>query len=718
MSDPSPERSPPRAGSDIPADPPQDQVDALIALYAQGRFDLILQQAEALARAFPRSFAPWQLLGAARFGLGQREQAAHAFRQACALKPDHAPAHNNLGAALYAQGKLEEAIAAYRRAIALKPDHADAHNNLGAALFGQGQLEEAIAAHRRAIALAPDHADAHTNLGVALTAQGQLEEAIAAHQRAIAIAPGYAEAHSNLGNALHAQGRLEEAIAAYRRAIALKPGYADAHSNLGNVLHDQGQLDQSIAAYQRALAINPDNAPAEADLLHLWSQTCDWQHLGHMHEACGRLGISTKAVPPFALLSAEDNPARQLARAQTWASERYRNPPLHLPTASPARSGRLRVGYFSADFHDHATLFLMSGLLREHDQDQFEIFSYSYGRTRTGESRTLAQNAVRHFFDVADMPDRAVVELARSHGLDIAIDLKGYTQDTRSGLFQFRVAPIQINYLGYPGSMGAGFIDYIVADPILIPDSHRPFYTERVIYLPHSYQPNDDQRAIAPQQMTREELGLPRDAFVLCCFNSNYKIGQPEFDIWMRLLGKIEHGVLWLITSNAQAQANLRREAAARGIDPARLVFAAGLPVAQHLARHRHADLFVDTFHYNAHTTASDALWAGLPVVTKAGQQFAARVAASLLHAVGLPELVTTTEDAYEALILDLATNPAKLDAVRQKLSANRLTQPLFDTKRYARNFEAGLRKVHDLHASGRGPEDIVLAEGGVSAQG
>jgi predicted O-linked N-acetylglucosamine transferase (SPINDLY family) len=262
--------------------------------------------------------------------------------------------------------------------------------------------------------------------------------------------------------------------------------------------------------------------------------------------------------------------------------------------------------------------------------------------------------------------------------------------------------------------MGAGFMDYIVADPILIPDSQRPFYAERVIYLPHSYQPNDDQRAIAPQQMTRDDCGLPRDAFVLCCFNSTYKIGKREFDIWMRVLRQVEHGVLWLFASNDHAQANLKREAAARGVDPARLVFAAGLPVAQHLARHRHADLFVDTFNYNAHTTASDALWAGLPVVTKAGQQFAARVAASLLHAIGLPELVTTTEDTYEALILALATDPAKLDAVRRKLSANRLTQPLFDTKRYARNFEAGLRKAHDLHASGRGPEDIVLAGDGV----
>jgi predicted O-linked N-acetylglucosamine transferase (SPINDLY family) len=716
--DPDPERSPARPASDAAKDPPQEQVNALIALYSQGNFHLVLQQAEEMARDFPRSFAPWQMLGAAQFGLGHLDQAVRAFLQACDAKPDHAPAWNNLGAARYAQGKLDEAVAAYRRAIALQPDHADAHNNLGAALYAQGVLDAAVDAHQRAIALAPDHVDAHNNLGVALTARGELDHAIAAHERAIALAPNYAEAHSNLGNALHAQGLLEPAIAAYRRAIALKPGYADAHSNLGNVLHEQGSLDAAIAAYQRALAINPNNAPAEADLLHLWSQSCDWRHLDHIEEAAGRLGIGTKAVPPFAMLSAEDNAERHLARARTWASERYRHAPVPFPASPLPKSSRLRIGYFSADFHDHATLYLMAGLLREHDQQRFEIFAYSYGRKRIGDARTLAQNAVHHFSDVADMPNRAVVELARSHGLDIAIDLKGYTQNTRSGLFQFRVAPIQVNYLGYPGSMGAGFIDYIVADPILIPESQRQFYTERVIYLPHSYQPNDDQRAISSQPTTRGDFGLPRDAFVLCCFNSNYKIGLREFDIWMRLLGKIERGVLWLFQSNEHAQANLRREAAARGIDPSRLVFAVGLPVSQHLARHRHADLFVDTFNYNAHTTASDALWAGLPVVTKVGQHFAARVAASLLHAVGLPELVATTEGAYEALIIDLATNPATLDAVRRKLAANRSTQPLFDTKRYARNFESGLRKAHDLHASGRDPEDIVVAEDVLLAQG
>ncbi len=369
--------------------------------------------------------------------------------------------------------------------------------------------------------------------------------------------------------------------------------------------------------------------------------------------------------------------------------------------------GRIRVGYFSADFHDHATLYLMSGLARCHDRARFEISAYSYGATRSGEMRERLAADVDRFVDVREMPDRKVAALAREHGLDIAIDLKGYTQHARSGMFALRPAPVQINYLGYPGTMGADFMDYILADPVVIPAAERPFYSEKVIYLPHSYQPNDDARRIAETRTTRADFGLPERGFVFCCFNNNYKIRRREFDIWMRLLARVEGSVLWLLRSNEWAERNLRREAEARGIAGDRLVFAAPLPHDEHLARQRHADLFVDTFHYNAHTTASDALWGGLPVVTLAGRQFAARVAASLLTAVGLPELIAGTEDAYEALILDLATDAGRLAALREKLARNRLEQPLFDTERYTRDFEKALEIAWERYRAGLDPDDI-----------
>ena len=345
--------------------------------------------------------------------------------------------------------------------------------------------------------------------------------------------------------------------------------------------------------------------------------------------------------------------------------------------------------------------------MREHDKHRFEIFAFSYSENKDCDLRQQLIKDVEHFVDVYDYSDSKIADLARSNDLDIAIDLTGYTRHSRSRLFQFRLAPIQINYLGFPGSMGADFIDYIVADPVVIPRHQRPFYSEKAIYLPNSYLPNDDAREIAQTITTRADFGLPEDAFVFCCFNKSYKISRREFDIWMRVLNKVEGSVLWLFKANKWVEPNLRKEAEKRGIDPLRLIFADRVSQSEHLARHKHADLFIDTFNYNAHTTASDALWSGLPVVTKQGNQFAARVAASLLTAIGLLELITTTEEDYEALILELATNREKLAEVKKTLDTNRLTQPLFDTKRYARDFEAGLTAAYDLYFADQEPRDI-----------
>lgn len=667
----------PTADASAATNPPPDQMNALIALYNSGQLAAVAKRARALVENFPSSFALWNIVGVASAQIGQSEQAVEAFRKAARLNQNHPDTHNNMGNALREQGKLDDAVASYRRALALKPNYAEAHNNMS----------------------------------VALQELGRLDDAAASCQRALAFMPDYPEAHYNMGNALMEQGKLDEAVTSYRRALALRPNYANVYGNMGNALRAQGKLNDAIMCYQRALALKPDYADAEARLLHLHQHICDWSNADQLVGACERLGITSKVIPPFSMLSIEDDAARQMMRSQTWARETYKQLPLPLPPKPNVRPERLRIGYFSADFHNHATLYLMAGLLRDHDAARFEIFAYSYGRSKGGECRQRAEGDVEHFFDVTDMSDRAVVDLARSHALDVAIDLKGYTQHTRSGLFQSRLAPVQVNFLGYPGTMGAQFMDYIIADPTVIPTDQRRFYTESVICLPYSYQPNDDAREVAATNTTRSNFDLPEEAFVFCCFNNNYKISPKEFDIWMRLLGKIDGSVLWLLKSNKWAEQNLKNEAAACGIAPSRLVFAERLPHAEHLARHTHADLFIDTFNYNAHTTASDALWAGLPVVTKQGQQFAARVAASLLNAVGLPELIVTTEQGYEALILDLAMNRDKLNGIREKLHTNRLSAPLFDTKRYTRNFECGLRQAYDLYFDGEAPREISVTE-------
>jgi len=678
-----------------------------VVLKDQGKLDEAIASYLRALKIKPDYAEAYNNMGNALKDQGKLDEAIVSYQRALKIKPDYAEPSYNIGNALQGQGKLDEAIASYQRALKIKPDYAEAYNNMGNALSDQGKLDEAIISYQRALKIKPDFAEAYNNIGNALKDQGKLDEAIASCHKALKIKPDFAEAYNNISNALKDQGKLDEAIASYQKALKIKPDFAEAYSNMGLVLKDQGKLDEAIASFQKALDIKPDYAETQTHMLHQLQHICDFERTMEFSDLSVHLGIDHGAIPPFAALTWTDNPEQQLARSRTWATEKYKQSPLQLPARPQSRPARLKIGYFSADFHNHATLYLMAGLLRDHDRTKFELSAYSYGRSNYGELRKRAEGDLDHFFDVTDLSDRAVFDLARTHCLDVAVDLKGYTANTRSGIFQFGLAPIQINYLGYPGSLGAEFIDYIIADPVVIPNDQRQFYSEKAIYLPHSYQPNDNAREIAKTTTTRADFGLPEDAFVFCCFNNSYKISPREFDIWMRVLGEVEGSVLWLFKANNWAERNLRKEAEKRGIDPLRLIFADRVSQSEHLARHKHADLFVDTFNYNAHTTASDALWAGLPVVTKQGNQFAARVAASLLTAVGLPELITTTEEAYKRLILELATNREKLATVKETLDANRLKQPLFDTRRYARDFEAGLTAAYDLYFADQEPQEI-----------
>jgi protein O-GlcNAc transferase len=646
-------------------------------------------------------------MGAALHWKGELEAAIDSYKQALKIKLDYAAAHYNMGNALKDKGDIDAAIASYNKALQIKPDHAEAHNNMGIILQWKGELDAAIDSYKQALKIKPDYAEAHSNMGNTLKIKGDLEAAIDSYKQALKLKPDNADAHNNMGNTLKIKGDLEAAIDSYKQALKIKPDYAEAHNNMGNTLMEKGDSDAAIDSYKQALKNDPNNANAKSQMLCQLQHMCHFCETGVLEDASMHLGIHTEAVPPFVGLSWGDNAEQQLARSRVWASEKFKQTPLLLSSRPQSRPARLKIGYFSADFYSHATMYLMAGLLRDHDSKQFELYAYSYGRSKTGDLRKRAERDVDHFFDVTDLADREIIDLAHSHGLDIAIDLKGYTQHTRSAVFQYRLAPIQINYLGYPGSMGASFIDYIIADPIVIPEHQRKFYSESVIYLPHTYQPNDDARKISKANTTRTDFGLPEEAFVFCCFNYNYKISPHEFDIWVRLLRKVDGSVLWLMNSNKFAERNLRKEAEQRGIEPSRLVFAGMLSHSEHLSRHKHADLFIDTFNYNAHTTASDALWSGLPVVTKRGKQFAARVAASLLTAVGLPELITETEEEYERLIFELASDTDKLSAIKVKLAGNRLKEPLFNTKRYTRNFEAGLKAAYSLYFDDDKPQDI-----------
>ena len=645
-------------------------------------------------------------------GLKQFEAAVASYDMAIALKPNYFEAYANRGNALRELKQLDAAVASYDKAIALSPNLPEAYSNRGIALQELKQLEAALASYENAIALRPDYAEAYSNLGSLLTELKQLDAAVASYDKAIALSPNLPEAYSNRGIALQELKQLEAAVASYDTAIALKPDYAEAYSNLGNTLTDLMQLDAAIASYEKAITLKPDYEYLFGIRLHTKMLLCDWQNFElNISDLSRKVQNGEKVSPSFPTLALPLALSEQRKVTEIWCGDKYPYNPSLGPILKSARQTRIRIGYFSADFHNHATSYLMAELFELHDKSKFELIAFSFGPDKHDEMRTRVSQALDQFIDVTAFSDKAVAQLSRDLGIDIAVDLKGLTKNSRLGIFSYKAAPIQVSYLGYPGTLGADYIDYFVADKTLIPKESQGHYSEKIVYLPNSYQVNDSHRAIATKQFTKQELGLPRDSFVFCCFNNNYKITPDVFDSWVRTLKAVEASVLWLFEDNQTAAMNLQKEAKLRGLDPIRLIFAKHMDLPEHLARHKAADLFLDTFHCNAHTTASDALWAGLPVLTCMGESFASRVAASLLYAIELPELVTKTQVDYEALAIDLATNQVKLKGIKDKLESNRLTTPLFNTALFTKHIEVAYTEMYERYQADLLPDHIYIKD-------
>ncbi|RVT94358.1 tetratricopeptide repeat protein [Sphingomonas crocodyli] len=671
---------------------PADELEKVVSLYQQGRLTIALDAAADLLTRFPNCEILNNIAGAISAGLGRFEQAIRHYDRAIDLAPDYFEALNNRGNALNDHQRTDEAIASFDQAIKLNPNYAEAHMNRGIALRRAKRFEDALAAGTRSIKLNPACAEAYNNRGNALIAIGRLDAALVDFDEAIALRPNFAQALVNRGNALMLMTRLEEALESFDAAIAIDPIHVHAHNNRGGVLRRLKRLDEALESHKRAAKYSSGSALAAAEARNLQAHMCVWSN-DAFDAGMTQIGSGEEAFPAFYMLAFEDSPQRQLLCSRNWTAKEYGAGRTVAFPKHPA-STRIRLGYFSADFHNHATMMLIARLFELHDRDRFEIHAFSYGPDQQDEMRQRLVANVDAFHQVNGAEDAAIAKLARDKGIDIAIDLKGHTHGSRLGIFAHRAAPVQVTYLGYPGTLGTDFIDYLIADEVIVPTEYRRFYSEEIAYLPNSYQPNDDRREISDRVFTRAELGLPENGFVFACFNNNYKITAAEYDIWARLLRQVEGSVLWLLKDNEWAADNLRREIVARGISADRLVFADRMHPADHLARHVHADLFLDTFMVNAHTTASDALWAGLPVLTKLGRSFVARVAGSLLHAVGLPELVTESPADYERRALEIATDPDMLAALKQKLAANRATAPLFDAPRYTRDIEALYERI------------------------
>jgi len=614
-------------------------------------------------------------------------------------------AHNLRATALAGLGRREEAAESFGRAARLLRDPAAAYYNEGTLLHELGRLDEALRCYDAALRCEPRDAIAHNNRGNALRALNRPDEAIAAYDRALAVEPNYADAWSNRGIALQCLERASDALASYDRALALAPNLAAAHYNRGITLGKLGWLEEARASYDRAVAVQPDHTDAASAAFAASALLCDWRDRGARERDLMTRLAAGQRVAPFVLLGFCDDPARQAQAAMASAASLAPAPPA---VAAQVRSDdtRIRVVYLSADFRNHVVGHTLADLFEQHDHARFELFGVSLTSAPDSAIRRRLAKAFDHFIDAARLSDGEVAALLREHDIDIAVDLMGHTEGSRLAIFAHRAAPLQVNYFGYPGTSGADFIDYLIADRTVITTENRSGFHERIVTLPDCYLPFDP-AAIATGQ-TRAALGLPENGFVFCNFNASYKITPDIFAIWMRLLTQVENSVLWLYAGPA-AQAHLRREAEAREIDPARLVFAAPVERAAHVARLRCADLFLDTLPYNAHNTAIEALAAGLPLVTCSGRSFAARVATSVLDAAGLPELVTASLAEYEVLASTLSREPAQLAALRAKLASARNAAVLFDTDRYRRHLEIAYMTMWERQRRGEAPQDFAV---------
>ncbi|PKO52756.1 MAG: glycosyltransferase [Betaproteobacteria bacterium HGW-Betaproteobacteria-20] len=660
------------------------------------------------------------MLGIICYQTNRAADAVRYIQQALAISPRNVDYLNNCGLALRANNQLEAAIKSFQQAVLLQPKDLDVQLNLGNTLLAIDRFEEAAGYYRRVLRAMPKNEDANKSdikksdisaaLCHCLTSQGNQAHAIgnfiqaeASFNEALQFNPQDAALLYNLGNAQRELGKPADAAKQYLKAIQINPNDADTYNNLGNVQRESGQLDLAIVSYQQALKLNQNLHHAKVHLVHQKQHICYWQGLeDDIAEICHWVTTQPSAqISPFAFLAMPGTTAKeQLICANNWVNNRYAALVAHGRKLdfkySPANK-KIKIGYLSADFRLHPLAFLVSELIELHDRSQFEIIAFSYGVDDKSNARARLEKAFDQFHDIRHLSEIDAAKKINACNIDMLVDLTGFTQTSRSGIAALRPAPVNVNWLGFPGTMGAlndkPLFDYILTDSFISPAETANHYAEKLAILPHCYQPNDRKRPVSKTPL-RAACGLPEGAFVFCCFNQTFKITPDVFAVWMRLLKAVPNSVLWLLDCNIWAKQNLIREATAQGVNEDKLIFAPRVAIADHLARHAHADLFLDTLPYNAHTTCSDALWMGLPVLTCAGNTFAARVAGSLLNAVNLTELITYNLQDYEKKALYLVNNSDNLLIIRQKLLADRMSLALFDTNEFVRSLEDIYQKM------------------------
>ncbi len=598
--------------------------------------------------------------------------------------------YGNLAAICASRSNWNEAKLFSKEALKLNPEYSEAYSNLGLAYFETGNLTSAIECYKKAIVLNNLMSEAITNLGNIYSEIGDQEKACILQKRALLIKKNDPDILNNLGLALFRQSKLSEAIVIYKKALYIKKKLPRTLYNLGILFQEEGCLKKALEAYKEALLYDCDSAKIKASIVHCESLMCDWSKTCTTKEWIEKLGITGEAINPYLLLAEEDDPYKHFIRSKRYFKKKFER---HSQKLKVRRKSKVRIGYFSANYYKHPITILIAGLFNAHNRSDFEIYAYAYGAIIEDDYTEKIRASVDIYRDIRSMDDYTAADLARRDSIDIAIDLTGYTQGARLSIFALRIAPIQITYLGYPGTIGSNCFDYIIADNTLV-NNNEQYFSEKIIYMQNCYQCNDSKRESPKNKFTRRDLNLPEKGFIFTCFNANFKINYCVFSIWMKLLHELEGSVLWLYKSNSESAKNLCVEAEKLGISSSRIIFAENMPISDHLARHLKGDLFLDTFNYNAHTTATDALWSGLPILTKAGNSFSSRVCTSLLKALNLNELITYSDKEYYEKACWLAREPNVLEEIKKKLIRERMSSPLFDTNRFTSELEYNYKKL------------------------
>lgn len=694
--------------------PPNQTTEQIQSLIARGKLEQASKLLKHLMRQAPEFGQAHHLAGIIAYKKQDFAQSTRLLSKATELEPNDPNIHHNAGLAWVARNQFDNALTHFSKAIDLNAQYAEAWLNRGNVYRHLNNQALAQADYFQALTADPFLADAHNNLGLSFRSEGKLNEAIEHFEQCLAIDPGHCFAMNNLALALQALGKREQARALFESAIELAPDYTIAHINLGHLLQQDGDFESAAHHYQLAYKLAPKLDLLAGDLAQTKAMICDWTGLEKLWREIEKR-ISTGGIPcsPFVFLSGSDRPELSLRVAKAYVEQHV--PKLAVSTyeyrGSQISNRKMRIGYLSSDFKEHPVAYLTVGIIENHRRDRVELYGFAISKPGNGPLGTRIREGFDHFFDISEETDTQAVEILRSHDLDIVMDITGFTEGCRPSILKARVAPVQVNYYGYAGTMGADFIDYIIGDNHLMPSGSEVNYQEKIIYMPECHQPNDNKREISQDPIRRVDHGLPADAFVYCSFNKPYKISPTVFDTWMRIVKAVDGSVLWLQSTDPTVIGNLRREAQRSGVDPDRLVFAGRTPTtAEHLARYQLADLFLDTFPYTAHTTANDALWAGLPVLGLSGHTFAARVSESLLNTLGLSELVMHNLQEFETKAVDIGRNPEKLRHYREILERGKIESSLYKPAQLAAWLEEGLKTALDRFEKGLRPEHIVIA--------